>query len=325
MNKEKFAELLKSCQDCEDIETVNKAVQEIAYTVNPYYICDFAENVKLADTKENMKKLEDSIIQSGDLVHMYEFMFLMVDSGIENFDLNKFETIIRNSKNPKLMCYCIGFVPGIDSDKMLEALYESKNAKYIERLSDEEYGLEFDSFPGYHQKLAEAKDYNYFPDCLNQFGIHDINQLIEKVLETKNPYLINELSDYIEYLTDYKGEIGLDIKPLQEAQLKYADPLHLYEFAASVMTSDKLAFQKSVIESNMPKYMYYVYEYVAGVNKNELKEAIEKSGNTKYIDKIKLSELAEKDEELSKLEAEERTIGETEDLLYNSGKTNDKE
>ena len=285
MSRDLFELMLANCQGSNDMELVTMNTKQVA-SMGPYQICDFAENVKLADTPENMKTLEQGMIRYNDLVHIYEFMFLMVDSGIENFDLKGFEEIIRNSKNPKLMCYCLGFIPGIDFNQMLNALYETKNAKYIERLADEEYEIDVDLLPNYHQKLEEAKAYNYYPECLNQFGTHDIGQLTNQVIETKNPYLINELADYMEYLCDYKGVTGLDISPLQTAQFTYADPLHLYEFAASVKESNKQGFQTAVIESGMPKYMYYMYEYVPGVDKGELKEAIKRTGSTKYIEKV---------------------------------------
>lgn len=293
-------------------------IEEVLKLGNAYEICDFAESNETACTPENMKKLEDAIIKIGDIVHIYEFMFLMVDSGIKEFNLKRFEEIIRNSKNAKLMCYCVGFVPGIDTEAMLNALYETKNVKYIERLSDEEYGLDINSLPGYHQKLEEAKLYDYFPECLNQFGTTDINELREKAIESKDPYLINEVADYLEYLEEYKGFKGIDIAPLQEAQLEYADPLNLYEFAASVKGSDKQAFQNQVVKSGMAKYMYYMYEYVEGVNKKELAEAIKVAGNEKYIEKIiraEISELKEKEEILLGLEKEKEVISKAEKLI----------
>ena len=38
----------------------------------------------------------------------------------------------------------------------------------------------------------------------------------------------------------------------------------------------------------MPKYMYYMYEYVEGVNKSFLADEIVKTGNEKYTRKIKI-------------------------------------
>ena len=288
MSRPLFDSMMDVCRDSNDMGLITMNAKQIAW-MGPYQICDFAENVKLADTPEIMKRLEDGMVRSKDLVHIYEFMFLMVDCEINNFDLKRFEEIIRNSKNPKLMCYCLGFVPGIDSDQMLNALYETGNAKYIERLADEEYEIDIDSLPNYHQQLERANSNDYFPECLKQFENDDIGQLTRLVIATKDPYLINEMADYVEYLTEYKGVEGLDISALQSAQFKHADPLHLYEFAASVASSNKLGFQTAVIEHGRAKYMYYMYEYVAGVDKGELREAIKITGDSKYIEKVTMS------------------------------------
>ena len=286
MIKNNYQHFLEQCQSCNEARVMNLITLEVAESSDPYLICDYAENVKAADTVENITELENAMIKTGDLVHMYEFMFLMVDSEINNFNLKRFEEIIKKSNNPKLMCYCIGFVPGIDFDSMLEALYETKNVKYIERLSSEEFEIDIDTLPGYQEKLERARKYDYFPDCLSQFNTKDVNILMTKAIQSKSPYLINEMADYIEYLRDYKSITEYNIEPLQQAQLKYADPLHLYEFAASIADSDKEAFQNAVIDRGIPKYMYYVYEYVSGVNKEELEKSIKETGNVKYINKI---------------------------------------
>lgn len=283
-----FDSMLTNALTSDNREEVLAISKRISF-MDSYKICDFAENVKLADEPENMRWLEDGIIRNKDLVHIYEFMFLMVDSGVKNFNLKRFENIIIESKNPKLMCYCIGFVPGIDFNRMLNALYETKCAKYIERLGDEEFGLDVNSLPGYHKKVEAAKKYDYFPESLSVFGTRDISRLISVAIESKNPYLINEVADYIEYLAEYKDVIGLDITSLENAQHMYADPLHLYEFAASIKSSNKIAFQNRVVDSNMPKYIYYMYEYVPGVNREALKSVISKSENKKYMNKVGIS------------------------------------
>lgn len=285
MSKEMFELLLEECKDSQALLYVVNAVNQVA-KMGPYEVCDFAEEVKLVDIPVNIRTFEDAMIGFGDIVHVYEFMFLMVDSGVKNFNLERFEEIIRNSKNPKLMCYCLGFVPGINQDKMLEALYNEKNAKYIERLQDEEYELDVDTLPGYYERLEEAKKFDYFPHCLEQFGTRDVNELISLVIGTKSPYLINELADYMEYLGEYKGVSVLDLEPLHKAELEYGEPLHWYEYAASVSSAPKDKFTECVKSSGRVKYMYYMYEYVPGVDKGLLKEAIKDSGNSKYICKM---------------------------------------
>ena len=273
MSKEMFELLLEECKDSQALLYVVNAVNQVAQ-MGPYEICDFAEEVKLVDIPVNIRTFEDAMIGFGDIVHVYEFMFLMVDSGVKNFNLDRFEEIIRKSKDPKLMCYCLGFVPGINQDKMLEALYNEKNAKY--------------SLPGYYERLEEAKNFDYFPHCLEQFGTRDVNELTSLVIGTKSPYLINELADYMEYLGEYKGVSNLDLEPLHKAELEYGEPLHWYEYAASVSSAPKDKFTECVKNSGRVKYMYYMYEYVPGVDKGLLKESIKDSGNSKYISKISL-------------------------------------
>lgn len=255
---------------------------------NPYSLCDFAEYVPLADDADVMKVLEDGIIDFDDIVHIYEFMFLMVDLGIKNFNLPRFEKIIRDSKNPKLMVYSLCFVPGIDEASMLDSLYATKCRKYIEKLETEQDGIDVNKLPGYKQALNIAKKNLYFPDSLIIFGTRDIGKLIPRAINYKDPYLINELADYLEYLKVYLG-LHYNLEPIEKAYLDLAkdEPLHLYEYSASVLSSDKDAFTYKVIQKEMAKYMYYMYEYVEGVNKPLLADAINVTGSEKYISKIK--------------------------------------
>lgn len=101
---------------------------------NPYTICDILEETKGGANGIYLKKLEDAIIATNDIVQIYEFLFLAVDMNVVGFDRERFERIIRESNNPKLMCYCMGFVPGTNIELMLQSLVKTKNAKYEEML-----------------------------------------------------------------------------------------------------------------------------------------------------------------------------------------------
>ncbi len=279
-----------------DLKLVTQNAKRIVWS-GPYNICNFAEDVTLADTEENMKTLEDGIKRYEDILHIYEFMHRMTQSKKEHFHLKDFEEFIRQSRNPKLMFYCLTRIPGIDFEAMLESLYETKCVKYIEKLGQEEYEISenekisVETLPNYQQKLKEAREYDYFPYCLEPFGTRDVNQLIPLVTDTKSPYLITELADYIEYLRDYKNIFDYDPTPLQRELILCAtkEPLYIYEYAASISSSDKKSAQVVLIEQGDPKYMYYLYKYVPDVDKEELRKQIDFSGNEKYRNKIGLS------------------------------------
>ncbi len=280
-------EVIDNCNRSNNVEYVKEVAKDIVLT-DPYTICTFAEYVDLVDNPQIMPILEKGIISFGDIVHIYEFTFLMVDCHRQYFNLPAFERLIKSSKNPKLMFYSIAFVPGIDILSMIEALYATKSEKYIEKLQSKEVDLEdIIDWDEFEEKLEEARNYQYFPEILRQYQKPGIN-LLNSVLQTKNPYLINELADYLEYLRDYKGLDTVDdfLEILGYAMARIPEPLHHYEFAASITYCDKEMFQKRVAASKQIKYLYYLYAYVNGTNKEELRELINQSGNQKYIAKI---------------------------------------
>lgn len=280
--------LIELSKNSKDKEVVYDNALSISHT-NPYSLCDFAEYVPLVDEREIMEVLENGIINFDDIDHIYEFMFLMVDLGIKNFNLPRFEKLIRDSKNPKLMVYSLAFVPGINEDSMLNSLYATRSVKYLEKLKSEEYGLDVNKLSGYRQALNIAKRNVYFPATLLKFGTRNTSELIERVVNSKDLYLINELADYLEYLKTYLG-FGYDMKKLEKTYLDLAkdEPLHLYEYASSIASSDKDKFTFKVIDKRMAKYMYYMYEYVEGVNRELLRSAIAGTKNEKYIKRIKM-------------------------------------
>ena len=288
--------LIKKCNNTEDKLEISRIARGVKETNNPYLICDFMASVPKAHTKELIKMFEDEIEDIGDIVHSYEFMFLMSDMKVQNFEKKRFEELIKSSGNPKLMMYCLGFVEGIDKESMLQALYETKNAKYIELLSTSEDYEDFNvsERPEYFEMLKRAKEFNYFPRSLEEYREENpnlvtlISSIVKSDSETveqrrKKAYQINELANYIEYLAEYHGKdydaefLHTSINLLQDAELVAGDdePLHLYEFAASVETDDKSSVINRVIDIGDKKYIHYCLEYVPNVPQN-LVEKMEK-------------------------------------------------
>lgn len=308
IDQNEFKQIIWICNNTTDEEVIKSNAEKVLQSNNPYYICDFFENVEQSHTKNLTRKFEDKMAAIGDIVHTYEFMFLLVDMGIKEFDLKRFEALIRESGNPKLMLYSLGFVDGIDKEEMLKALYKTKNAKYIEILStSEDYeDLNVCERPEYAEKLKIAKEYDYFPKSLEEFKIEDrksgIKELISQVmaletntpeLERKKAYLINELANYIEYLSEYHSQdydvetLKQSISLLQRAETIVAanEPLHLYEFASSVNTDNKDEIIDEVVKNNHPKYLHYCLKYVSGISaesKKKLESTLSKSKNKKY-------------------------------------------
>ncbi|MCX4249042.1 MAG: hypothetical protein OSJ65_04700 [Bacilli bacterium] len=274
--------LIDVTKNSTDYNLVRMNSKKLTFCSDPYVLCDFAEYTKLADTKEIMTTLTNAMIRINDLVHLYEFYFLMSERNAQNFDYALVEDIIKKSKNAKIMSYCLSFTNVLDKVGMLESLYATKNAKWIERLGEE---MDTSALPGYKEALDEAIYSPYFPPCLEKYQTKDISNLVELAIKERNPYIINELADYMEYLMTYRGVSGLNVNELV-TPYKWAvvgNPLYQYEFAASVDTIEKTSFTTMLIEEGIAKIMYYMYEYVKGVDKLLLKSAINQTENEKYI------------------------------------------
>ncbi|MCI8290759.1 MAG: hypothetical protein HFJ25_00665 [Clostridia bacterium] len=300
-------QIIGLCNNTNDEKNLNESIEKVLNSENPYYICDFVESVKRVNKSEHLKKFEDKMIEFDDIVHSYEFMFLLADMGIEDFDLKRFEELIKQSGNAKLMMYCLGFVDGVDKESMLQALYETKNAEYIELLStSEDYEeLNVKSRLEYEEKLRLAKEYHYFPKSLENFktdDLKDIQGLIYNVIrmsednqiqKRKKAYTVNELANYLQYLGKYHSEdynsemLEGAINLLQEVEVEVGahEPLHLYEFAASTDTKDKSPVINRVIENGSAKFMHYCLEYVPGLSEEtekKLKRSLELKHHSKY-------------------------------------------
>lgn len=295
------------CNNTNDRNTLEDNIRKILQSRNPYYICDFVENVNKAHKPEYLKLFEDEIISIGDIVHSYEFMFLLADMRVSNFNLKRFEELIRQSGNAKLMMYSLAFVEGIDTESMLQSLYDTQNAKYIEQLStDEEYAfLKVSESEEYKERLRTAKAFYYFPKSLENVkpeDIHNTKGLIYNVInmpETsqedrrKKAFAINELANHLEYLIQYHPEENnietlrrtIEILQSTEAEVATDEPLHLYEFAASVKIKDKTPIITQVIQNGSAKFIHYCLEYVPDLseeNKRKLERALESKHHNKY-------------------------------------------
>lgn len=280
---------------------------------NPYIICDILEETRGGANGIYLKKLEDAIIATNDIVQIYEFLFLAVDMNVIGFDRERFERIIRESNNPKLMCYCMGFVPGTNIELMLQSLVKTQNAKYEEMLmKDDEYSEVYKEIkkinPDYEETVEEAKKFDYFPESLKEFidSRDNIPKLKSEVKTTKNAHLITELANYLEYLNECKDQ-SYDVDDLAVAQAETEDPMQAYEFLASVNSinvENKTRLIQTVVNSGRVKFMYYVYEYVPGLTeeeKNYLKDNIkEEDRNGKYREMIE-DTISEEDKEINNL------------------------
>lgn len=280
-------EFLKHTRKIEDPK-----IEEKIKSGNPYTICDLLEETKGGVNGMYLKKLEDAIIETNDIVQIYEFMFLAVDLNVNGFDRKRFEQTIIESKNSKLIRYCLAFVPGTNLEEMLKALKAIQNAKDMEIImTDEEYSEVFEEIkqiePNYEKAVEKAKEFDYYPESLRQFrNLKDnISQMKEEVKATKNPHLITELANYIEYLNEYKRQ-AYSIDDLTIAQEEAKDPMQAYEYLSSVNVKNKSGLIQSVKDSGRIKFRYYLYEYVPGLTegeKSKIKESIiQEDTNGKY-------------------------------------------
>ena len=253
-------------------ETENPEIIKGINSGDPYIICDLLEQTRGGIY---LKKLEDAIVKTGDIVQIYEFLFLAVDMGIPGFDRKRFEEIIKTSNNPKLMCYCMEFVPGTNVEEMIISLIDTHNTKYLSMiLNNEEYSDLLDRvrqiYPNYEEEVSKSKQFDFFPSSLAEFKVYkgDIEELKQHIKETENPHLITELANYIEYLNECR-DASYDIYDLTRAQEELKDPMQSYEYLASVNVEDKRGLIKAVIDSGRVKFMYYVHEYVPDLTEEE--------------------------------------------------------
>ncbi len=263
---------------------------------NPYDVINKVENELKKNSPIDLTLIEkgiDDIIGTGDILQIYELFFLIVDIrseqikysslkdlGINSIKLEKLQSEILESKNAKLIRYCIGFVQGIDLDRYLKALYATESYWDIRVLSvgrdytnAEEVAnpelLKKVKLDEYREALSEASENRkeYFPNSLDDYKANknNTNLLVEKIIETKNPYLICELANYIEHLKGINPEKKkIYIEELAKEELNISDQMGIYEFLSSVESISQEMFRKMVekiIKIGDTKYMRYVKDY----------------------------------------------------------------
>lgn len=286
MNREQLIKYLGITKNTiEEQKTQKSRIKEEG---NPYEINKWIEDTYGISASEMI----DAIIKTGDILQIYEFLYLIVDAkkeftfykslndlGISDEKLKQLEDVILKSKNAKLIRYCIGFVPGIDLDKYLKALYDTNSYWDIKELSTgDEYKkpenvellerVELDEYKRAINKAEKcAQSGEYFPKSLEDYKEQkdDIDLLMKKVIETKSPYLICELANYIEYLRTITTEDRKTIiEELAKAELATCDAMGIYEFLSSVQAIPKDLFYnmvQKIIEIDDKKYIRYTLEF----------------------------------------------------------------
>lgn len=274
-----------------DIEEYSNKKAKMLERGNPYEINNWVKSTFGISAYEMI----DAIIKTGDILQIYEFFYMIVDLktkfgsykkledlGINNEKLEKLQEVILQSKNAKLIRYCIGFVPGINLDRYLQALYSTKSLWDIKELTQGEEYINLDEVanpellekvksPTYFNALEEAEECakrgEYFPHSLETYreSKKNISILTEKIVNTQDPYLICELANYIEHLENIKDEEKTSlVEKLAKAEITAGDSMGMYEFLSSVGNVSQVMFKKMVrkiIENGDEKYMRYTQEF----------------------------------------------------------------
>ena len=295
LDEKKFYDILELIKQTKDSQAIHELVMQVTYQTtflverwpSPYFYCDLVESApEVSIARKDMHAIENSLVstcldgRNDDYVHLYEFMFLMVDMGIQTFDLPKFESIIKASNDPKLMHYVIGYVPGINVLEMLEALYATRCLKHIEAVTH------FDGVSETPEEVLEnARAHQYFPECLKTIIDYDAQESIN-FIELQSLVLYYGTPVQITALAEYFGQQeGVDLPELERAIIETDEPLHIYEFAASVPGANIGILEEAIIQKGMVKYMYYMLAYVKGVDIVKMAQAIANAKTPKYLEK----------------------------------------
>lgn len=323
MLKYEFNKILRKCTGKnENKKDLLRYAKRVAETGNPYFICDFCEYVEAVDDPDIMPFLQKAMENCGDIVHIYEFAFLMADCGRQCVDYKSLQDIIIASEDPKLIAYCSEYVPTFDQKALADGMIKCGNVKWLEHYIEAkgyyagvENASEKEKISQKQRllksfELARKRETRFFPpkSVTDVYGIlgKDLEQMRKDVLKSKNPYLINEMAENWEatlyetplYIIEKEKQIRMPehlrtqsyaecIEEYADAMIETGDILHIYEFGASVPGAPIRKIEDAAIEIGMAKYMYYVGAYVPGANVGRLLKSIEKTGNKKYIEKMK--------------------------------------
>ena len=277
---------------------------DISKTGDPYVICDFAEN-ESADTWENMKMLERGLFtkkftefmnkrDTSFYMHIYEFLFCMVDSGKENIDVDEIVCELVEVSKPKLSFYIAAYVESdkVDIEMLKDFVIGSKCAKYIKKWIEH-----FGTDERLEKALLEAKKEKYVPKILEKYKGMSVSEIQAEALESNDPNLICEIAEHVD---------GVNVSALFDRMIELDDMLWVYEYMASVDNLSQIKKSEGVeftLKKKMPKFMTYVAEY-CGVSDNDfdkLHKGVKKFGNEKYIEKIEAAKVErEKEKEAGK-------------------------
>lgn len=306
-----FIDLIEEANDSSTSESrFNEIVGAVASLGDPYLICDFCEWVQRADTPRAMSILQGAIERSGDIVHIYEFAFLMADCKKQSVDYKSLQDKIISSENPKLISYCSEYVPAFDQRALAEGMIKCGNVKWLKHYIGEKgyyAGVEeLDEDTRRDQRvrleqrleLAKREEARHLPpkSVIKRYGIlgQDLDEMRREVLTSADPYMINEMAENWEanlYETPLatlemdrqirvpehrqRQTYGQTIEEYEDAIMRTGDMLHIYEFGASVPGADVERIMRAAKKIGIPKYMYYVGAYVPNADCKQMLAAIE--------------------------------------------------
>ena len=274
----------------EKMLAVKNKAWEVSERQDPYEICDFAEKQELADTHEIMERFRKSLFarkasefldnnNTSFYMHIYEFLFCMVDSGKENINVDEIVCDLVDVSKPKLSFYIAGYVESdkVDMGMLKDFIKGSKCEKYIKRWIEH-----FGEDEELKAALKEAEKERYTPKILEKYKGRTIFSIQEEALASNDPNLICEIAEHVEYV---------NVSALFNRMLEIGDQLWIYEYMASVDNLPQIKKSEGVaftLKKEQPKFMTYVAEYcnVSDNDFNKLYNGVQKLGDKKYIEKM---------------------------------------
>lgn len=300
--------LIYLIKEANDPKTSRKRLIEIANNIadsrDPYAICDFCEWVDRADDEEIMPILQYAIEAINDPVHLYEYAYLMSACDKKFVDYEALQKKIINYGNPKLICYSSEYVYKFDQKELALGMIKHGNEKWLKHyieakgydagLEDASKDLKDAQKQALLAKLKSEEDKGYYipKSVTKKFKGKSRADYINAVIESKDPYLINELAENEATLYMLTPNVLSNfIRHFENAQIKTNEMLHIYEFGASVPGADVKMIEDAAINSEMPKYMYYVGAYVPGADCKKMLKGIRECKNVPEFVKQKYEDL----------------------------------
>lgn len=310
MDNLEFKKMLKTAIKRTDRMYVSYCVDRLLEELNPFHICDFAELVPLADDPELMPKLANGMYNCNDIYHLYEFLFCMNDSGKKFVPFDDIATIIKDSGIAKIIYYCIECIDWCNTEDMEQALLGTDDYRYILAYSENKDLKKFHSEDYIENLLKELLSDRYeicgLASCQPQYywdkyfenlDLDKKGARLEPIIEISkrlnNPMLINMGAEYEDFLVSQMPDAF-------RAMMDSENELHIYEYYCSMkehpnpercLTKQQKKEILAFIENcNNAKIMYYVCAWTDASLELclRMREAIYKTGNKKYIDKVEI-------------------------------------